>query len=195
MIHFRQFRGKEAYPCLGLLADLRIKIFRDFPYLYDGDLNYEKKYLETYFSSANSYVAICYDADRAIGACTAILLADEQKEFQQAFLEKNIDTNKICYFGESILEKEYRGKGIGNLFMDMRINFAKELRGVNQAVFCAVIRSPAHPEKPKDYVPLDNFWIKRGFQKLIGFEAEYAWKDIGEETESQKKMQFWRKEL
>jgi hypothetical protein len=194
-MQFQQFRGREAYPYLNLLAELRMKIFRDFPYLYEGDLDYEKKYLETYFSSNKSFVSICFDSDRAIGACTAILLSEEQKEFQKPFLERSIETNRICYFGESILEKEYRGKGIGNSFMDLRFNFAKELSGVNQAVFCAVIRSPQHPAKPKEYAPLDNFWIKRGFQKMTGFEAEYSWRDIGEKNESLKRMQFWRKEL
>jgi hypothetical protein len=30
------------------LAQLRITVFREFPYLYDGDLAYEQNYLRTY---------------------------------------------------------------------------------------------------------------------------------------------------
>ena len=33
---------------LGDVAALRIAVFRDWPYLYDGDADYEARYLDTY---------------------------------------------------------------------------------------------------------------------------------------------------
>ena len=38
------------------LAALRIEVFRDFPYLYEGSLEYEKEYLNTYSQSADSMI-------------------------------------------------------------------------------------------------------------------------------------------
>jgi hypothetical protein len=37
--------GKDFEPYLLRLANLRIKIFREYPYLYDGNIEDEKQYL------------------------------------------------------------------------------------------------------------------------------------------------------
>ena len=37
--------GKSMAGALDALARLRIAVFRDWPYLYDGTLEYEQKYL------------------------------------------------------------------------------------------------------------------------------------------------------
>ena len=36
------------------LAAQRIRVFREFPYLYDGDVGYEREYLATYVHSPRS---------------------------------------------------------------------------------------------------------------------------------------------
>ena len=41
----RPLTGAEFDAAIPALANLRIQIFRVFPYLYDGDLAYEEKYL------------------------------------------------------------------------------------------------------------------------------------------------------
>ncbi|MCX8509604.1 MAG: GNAT family N-acetyltransferase, partial [Rhodobacteraceae bacterium] len=48
---------KEGFAAaLDEVAKLRITVFRDWPYLYDGDLIYERKYLAAYLESADSLV-------------------------------------------------------------------------------------------------------------------------------------------
>lgn len=194
-IRFAEFRGSQAHFHVTDLANLRMQVFREFPYLYEGDIEYEKNYLKTYFTSPKSFVALCYDEQKVIGACTAILLSEEQAEFQTPFLNKGFDPKTVCYFGESVLLSDYRGKGIGNRFMDLRLNFAQEFPGVNLAAFCAVIRDEHHPLRPKNYSPLDGFWRKRGFEKMPDFITEYSWRDVGDNSESPKKMQFWSKKI
>lgn len=46
-----EVRGGEAERFVDGLASLRIRVFRDFPYLYEGDRQYERRYLRTYFAS------------------------------------------------------------------------------------------------------------------------------------------------
>ncbi len=41
----RQLHGQELGPWLDVLGKLRIRVFREFPYLYDGSLEYERDYL------------------------------------------------------------------------------------------------------------------------------------------------------
>ena len=62
------------------LARLRIQVFRDWPYLYEGDEAYERRYLETYIRSERATVILALDGDRAIGASTALPLADEAND-------------------------------------------------------------------------------------------------------------------
>ena len=50
-INFLLLKDKEIASYRDEIAKLRIEIFRDFPYLYDGDFEYEKKYLKVYEES------------------------------------------------------------------------------------------------------------------------------------------------
>lgn len=188
-------RGGDAIRYLKDLAELRIRVFRDFPYLYDGDFEYEKKYLNTYFSCPESFVALCRVEDRIVGAATAIPMKYEEESFKSPFLRDGLDPSKICYFGESVLLPEYRGLGIGKAFMKARIDFAHSYPEVQYAVFCAVVRDADHPKQPIGYRPLNSFWEGMGFKMLPGMETKYSWKEIGESQESEKKMQFWINEL
>jgi hypothetical protein len=47
-----QLRGREIEPYLQEIAGLRITVFREFPYLYEGDLEYEMAYLRTLLNSS-----------------------------------------------------------------------------------------------------------------------------------------------
>lgn len=45
MIDVRALTGLDLDAALDDMARLRIKVFRDWPYLYDGDVDYERRYL------------------------------------------------------------------------------------------------------------------------------------------------------
>jgi len=49
-------------PHLDAVAELRIAVFRDWPYLYAGDREYEKNYLATYAQSPESLFVLAFDA-------------------------------------------------------------------------------------------------------------------------------------
>ena len=44
-VTLRGLTGTDLDTALDDLARLRITVFRDWPYLYDGDLDYERRYL------------------------------------------------------------------------------------------------------------------------------------------------------
>lgn len=50
-IHVVRKSGTDLIPYIPELARLRIQVFRDFPYLYDGTLDYEKGPANLYRSS------------------------------------------------------------------------------------------------------------------------------------------------
>jgi hypothetical protein len=70
----RLLRGAEIEPHIDDLARLRIQVFREFPYLYDGNLDYEAEYLATYVRSADSLCVLVRDEGRVVGASTSLPL-------------------------------------------------------------------------------------------------------------------------
>ena len=194
-IIFKKTIGAEIADHIEELGQLRIKVFSEWPYLYDGDLEYEKKYLKTYSQAKNSFVFMIFDNDTLVGATTAIALSEETAEFQKPFVEGNIPISEVVYFGESILLKEYRGQGFGKTFMQERILFAKSISGIKHVAFCAVQRDSNDSRKPIDAKPLDEFWRSMGFTQQQNMFGEYEWKDIGEYKPSKKKLLFWMKSL
>ncbi|MEQ1560764.1 MAG: GNAT family N-acetyltransferase [Methyloglobulus sp.] len=177
------------------LARLRIVVFRDFPYLYDGTVEYEKKYLQTYIDHSDSVIVLAFDNNNnnIVGASTAIPMRDETAELQKPFLEHGYDIDKVFYCSESVLNKDYRGLGLGVRFFQEREAHAAELGGFQHITFCCVERPVDHPRRPVDYVPLDKFWNKRGYFKHPELSTSYAWKDLDDSDETAKPMTFWLK--
>jgi predicted amidohydrolase/GNAT superfamily N-acetyltransferase len=191
-MQFLPLRSRQILPYLEELARLRIKVFSEFPYLYDGNLDYEMKYLQAYIDSPRSLVLLVRDGNRAVGATTALPLADADPEFHEPFIKHGVPLETVYYFGESVLLREYRGRGYGQRFFDAREAHARQF-GFPITTFCAVVRAANHPACPKDYVPHDASWSKRGYKLAEGYTCTYRWKDIGEPVQTEKQMQFWIK--
>lgn len=186
--------GADILPFIPDAARLRISVFREFPYLYDGSLEYEQKYLRTYCDSAGSVFVVARDGERVVGVSTGMPLAQETEEVQRPFRDAGIPVEEVFYFGESVLEPAYRGQGIGVQFMQAREAHARSLPGIRRATFCGVERAPDHPLRPAGFVPLDEFWMRRGFA-MSALRTEFSWKEVGEAEESPKAMVFWLKAL
>lgn len=193
-IRIEDLTGAALVAALDSLADLRIAVFRAFPYLYDGDRGYERDYLTRYAQSPGAIVVGAFDGDRLAGAATAAPMADHAAEFAAPFRARGMDIGRIYYFGESVLLPDWRGRGIGHAFFDRREARACEL-GFAMTSFCAVVRPPDHPARPADYSPLDSFWRARGYAPADGLTGEFHWKDLGDAAETSHPMQFWIKSL
>lgn len=187
--------GAELIPALPDLARLRMTVFRDWPYLYDGSLSYEQDYLAKFAASKGAVCIAAYDGPLMVGASTGGPMLETDEEFIEPFVNAGYDPRTVFYCGESVLLKSHRGHGLGHAFFDGREAHARKLGGFKHSTFCRVVRSDSHPLKPKDYIPLDAFWTKRGYAPVPGLTATYTWKDVDEATGSPKVMQFWMKAL
>jgi GNAT superfamily N-acetyltransferase len=185
----------EISEVLPALAALRIRVFRDWPYLYDGDPGYERAYLQTYITSPRAAVIVARDGDAIIGASTCLPLASETANVQKPFLDAGREVRDIFYFGESVLDTKYRGRGIGVRFFDLREAHARSFHSYTTAAFCAVQRPDDHPMRPPGYTKLDAFWMRRGYARQPGLQCRMSWRDLGEAEESEKTLTFWTKTL
>jgi GNAT superfamily N-acetyltransferase len=187
--------GEAIAPALPALARLRIAVFRNWPYLYDGSLAYEQTYLAKLAAAEGAVVVAAYDGAEIVGCATAAPMPEVEAELAQPFLEHGMDIARIFYCGESVLLPAYRGRGLGHAFFDHREAQARRLGTFTHIAFCGVVRPESHPLRPEGYVPLDQFWSKRGYAKADGLVAQFTWKDIDEPDETAKPMQFWIRTL
>ena len=171
--------GAALRPRLDEVARLRIAVFRDWPYLYAGDVGYEREYLDAYAQSPDSVVVLARDGDAVVGASTGIPLAADGAEFQAPFLERGIEVAKVFYCGESVLLAEYRGRGIGHAFFDAREAHARRLGGFDWTAFAAVDRDPADPRKPAGHRGNEVFWGRRGYVRQPGMTMRLHWNEVG----------------
>jgi hypothetical protein len=193
-LSFESLVGQEIVPFIDRLAELRIAVFREFPYLYDGCMEYERKYLQTLSASPHSYLVLAREQERIVGASTALPLCDAEPAFRTPFVEHGLEPERFYYFGESILLPEHRGQGAGRVFFDEREAQADFL-AFPQTCFCAVIRPRDHPAKPAGYRSLEKFWKRRGYRPVPELISDYPWRDLGDAEETAKPMQFWIRTL
>ena len=189
----KRVTGAALNDYLDDVARLRIEVFRDFPYLYDGSMDNERHYLQTYVRCPQAVVVVAFAEGQVVGASTAIPLQFEEDNFKRPFVEHGYDPQDVFYCAESVLRKDYRGRGLGVRFFDEREAHARELGSFRYYAFCSVVRPSDHPLRPQGYQPLDAFWHKRGYQKHPGLCANYVWKDIDQGNETSKPLEFWLK--
>jgi len=194
-IRIATLTGQAILPLLPALARLRVDVFREWPYLYDGDAQYESGYLRTYAKSPRAAIVIALDGEQPVGASTCLPLTDASASVQAPFRERGLDLARFCYFGESVLLAAYRGQGIGVAFFSEREAHARRVSDCDFCCFCAVLRPDEHPARPPDAVPLDAFWRKRGYTLRPDLACAMSWKDVGEPAETTKTLRFWVKSL
>ncbi len=185
-------KGDGILPHLPALAGLRMTVFREFPYLYDGDAGYERGYLRTYASSPRAAIIAAFDGEEVVGASTCLPLKDETGNVPAPFVAAGLDVGRYFYFGESVLLARYRGRGIGVRFFEER---EAQAAGYDFTIFCAVQRAADDPRRPADYQPLDGFWTKRGYVKQPELSCTMSWKEVGNSEQSSQTLIFWMKAL
>ena len=187
--------GEAVAPYVSDLARLRIAVFREYPYLYEGDAAYEQRYLTAYARSPRSLFVLALDEGRVVGASTGLPLADDGEAFHRPFLERGLPLAEVFYFGESVLLREYRGKGLGHRFFDEREAHARRLGGFRLTAFCAVERAEDDPRRPAGYRPNDAFWRKRGYARQEDMFCTLEWKEPGDTAPRAHPLRFWLRPL
>ena len=193
-ITIRSLTGSDARRHLDDVAALRIAVFRDWPYLYAGDLGYERDYLSAYAQSPRSVFVLAFDAERVVGASTGLPLADDAPAFRAPFAAHGPDPSQVFYFGESVLLPAYRGQGIGHAFFDHREAHARRLGGFGWTAFAAVERDPRDPRRPEDHQGPERLWKGRGYTRRPELVVHLDWPEAGT-GECAHVLSFWLRAL
>ncbi|MCB0378965.1 MAG: GNAT family N-acetyltransferase [Bdellovibrionales bacterium] len=194
VVEYQCFLGPGIEPWIEELAKLRIQVFREFPYCYEGDMDNETRYLSTYLKTPNIHLILAFQDKKLIGASTSLPLLDEEEAIQKPFLEKGFKLDRVYYFGESVILSEARGQGTGHEFFRQREEQAKKMiPDLEWTSFCGVNRPETHPLKPQNYRNLHEFWQRMGYEPRPDMQARLEWKDLGDDHKSEKTLTFWLK--
>ncbi len=109
----RRLEAAALVAALPDIAALRISVFRDWPYLYDGDHAYEESYLARYAEVREAVVIGAFDGPRLVGASTGMPLVAHADDFAAAFSATDFTLKDVFYCAESVLLPDYRGQASG----------------------------------------------------------------------------------
>lgn len=193
-LKIKRLKGEAILPYISDFARLLIEVFKGYPYLYSGDLKSAYEYLHTYIACPETILVLALDEEKVVGASSAIPLEFEIAKIKKPFLDRNLNLQEIFYLDNSVLLPAYRGKNIYRHFFHEREAAALEY-GCKITTFCAIERPLNHPQKPDDYLPLNEAWEHFGYERHPELCAYFKWKEIGEQGKSSKPLIFWIKYL
>jgi len=191
-IEFSTVTGPAMRMHLDEIAALRIEVFREWPYLYEGTVDYERDYLLHYARCPSGVAVLAHSRGKVVGASTALPLAAAAKEFQEPFGGSKYHVDEVFYFGESVLRETFRGQSVGRKFFIERERVARE-QGFCFCAFCAVDRDLRDPRRPQGYRDLANFWDSLGYEKQENLRARLKWQEIDKDEETVNTLTFWLK--
>lgn len=192
-LNIKTLNGSAIGEHLNALAQLRMSVFREWPYLYEGNMHYEAMYLQRYADCADSISMLCFDGDTLVAASTALPLEHAETEMQKPMISAGYSVDEFLYYGESLILRPYRGQGLGGHFFKLRENHGIHLSKKN-ACFCAVERHADDPRKPLNYRGNEAFW-RRHHYRPTEIMCHFDWPDVGTDENSTKPLRFWIKEL
>ena len=185
--------GSAVETCLDDLASLRLNVFREYPYLYDGLREDELKYLRLYMDTADAFVISVNESGIMIGATTGIPLRNEHESLIEPFKGTSYSVDELVYVGELLFYPKYRNCGLGIRLLEQIEEYGRSLN--YRYLTCAtVVRPDHHALCPESYIKIDRFLARTGFIMFPDVTTIFAWKET-DGISRDHSMQFWIKEL
>lgn len=192
-------KGKSIEKFADDISRLRIEAFREYPYLYDGNLEYEQNYIKGYTQNPEASLVVANIEEKIVGFLTGIPLSsdfDLTRKCDGLFLDKNINIKSYYYYGEIIILPQYRGLGLHNLLPTEMDKVAMSMKFQN-ACFLSVVRPENHPLKPTKYRYPGILAERNGYKKM-NLCINYQWPTIlpdGQTKDAENILEFWSKPL
>lgn len=191
--------GKEIAPFVDDVGKIRLDLFKEYPYLYAGDLAGERKYLSLYTLDPHSILAIAKVNEQFAGISIGTPLLGKANLFpdaKQLFESIQLKAAECYYYGDVLILKPYRGLSIVTKFFHKQDVLIKSW-GYKYACSMTVIREEDHPLKPKNYQSDDAIGKHFGYTKTAikikvnwpTMQPDYSVKNMDNE------LVFWVKKL
>jgi len=193
-IRVETFQGEEIAPYTNEIVQLCNKIYREYPYLYNGeDAGYES-YLESYSQSKEAIICLAFADEKAVGIAAGIPMSQRRNRYDQTLLEHGYDPDALFYLGEFGLKPEYQGRGIEEVMYQSIEDFARKNRNLTTICFWEIANSLDLSQRHSGYLPKEDFWKKLGFIRHPELNFVIFWTNINESQDSPHSAVYWLKE-
>lgn len=193
-IRIRVFDGQSARAYFDDIARIRLTLFKEYPYLYEGTVAREAENFEPYFMSQRVTILLVFDNDQVVGFINSIPLEEEDAGTKAPFIEQGLPIEKYVYIGEVMLYPHYRGLGIAKTSLAFLEQKART-EGFEYTTFITVERPEDHPCKTHGYQPLDAMWQHLGYARIPNAYAYYTWSQVDTQTPTNNVLAVWSKKL
>jgi len=139
VLRFETLKSEDHSKILPALARLSIEIFREYPFCYDGDFDFEMHDLSTYVESPDARIFLALDGNSVVGFTTCKPLRYAPESVKAPLIQGKVSVDEVLYLGESTLKPEFRGRGIGKHFLSSGKNMLERSWGSKRIYF---LRSP-----------------------------------------------------
>jgi hypothetical protein len=193
------YAGKDAEKYTDLLAQLRISEFKEYPYLYSGNIEAERKLVAEYAQDEKGMIVVAKINGKTAGLLSGIPLVSNAQIVSgiKAFFEKQkVNINEYYYCGEGIILPEFRHLGLIKMLLNKQDEQAKKWQ-FKYVCALTVFRDETYFPKPKAYTSTDSLWTHLGFIKT-NLRTNFIWPTIQKNNsiiEQENTVEFWTKTL
>ena len=186
--------GQEVEQYIDDLALLRISVFREYPYLYEGNMEYERSYLQKFVQGEDCIIAVVLDNGHVVGAVSGLPLALEEAEVRGPW-KKASSLDGVYYISEILLKPDYRGLGLGKQLMEALEEWVAASGKFTEIALATVVRPKDDPRRPATYRDAQRFFADRNYHIKEGVTCTIAWQEIDEADTTSKPLQFWSRKV
>lgn len=201
MLHAHEYSiklltGHELQSILPFMAQQRISAFREYPYLYEGNMQEENEYCNWFASLPHSAVAVAYANGQPVGFVSGTGFNDFDIHFKGSialFKSNGLDSKKFYYIPEAIIVPEHRRNSLIEKLHDAIEKHAKKI-GFS-ALCCADEHHDTHPLKPVNYQSRDRLYLNAGYIKTT-MVIKFPWLTIqpdGSLKDEEHALYYWIK--
>lgn len=177
-------KGKEISRYQEQFIQMRMAFYREYPYLYSGNKEFERKYFNMFIANADSRLIVAKEEEEVVGMIIGMPLKATMEDIQKPFKEMERPVDSIYYLGDILVPKNHKGEGIGSALYEEFEGVVRGMKKYKEIDLYEIVRPTQHPRKPQDYKPLETFWEKRGYDLEADIRTQLSWKEIGEKQET-----------
>lgn len=176
-LRIESLSGAESKKYFEDFARLRIEIFREYPYLYEGTVENERNYIENYLSNPQSRIFVLFDGDKICGMLTTVPMSGEYQDIIASFEKTGLKSSESFYLGDMILQKEYRNRKLFPIFFNAALEHAK-CKGFKTLSLMCIVCKDADWGRPAEFRDVVRLCEKIGFTKIDGGVIELKWASL-----------------
>jgi GNAT superfamily N-acetyltransferase len=183
-IKVETFHGKEISSHTQQIINLCNMIYREYPYLYNGDDADYTSYLESLSQLNDAIICLAFDDKKAVGLAIGIPMSETRDVYKPPLIKQGYDLNSVFYLGEFGLKPEYRGQGIEEAMYRKIEDFAKKSGKFNTLCLWEIDNSSNSQQQPLGYIPRDDFWKNLNFVRHQDLNFVLFWQNINDNHET-----------